>query len=174
MIAAQLTECAPAGVHGGLLLRGRSMEQQRLLIPPVYLAIAIALMTALHFLFPLVQPVTPPYSYAGALLGATGMLVTASAARAFRKADTPIVLFERPTALVTAGLYRFTRNPMYLGMVLMLLGVWLLLGSLSPLLVVAAFVWIIDRRFIIPEERVLEQTFAEEYRRYRANVRRWL
>jgi protein-S-isoprenylcysteine O-methyltransferase Ste14 len=78
------------------------------------------------------------------------------------------------TALVQHGLYRWSRNPMYLGAVLLVAGVAVLLGSLSPLVVVIAFFVVLQEVFIRREERLLEQTFGERYRIYRTSVRRWL
>jgi protein-S-isoprenylcysteine O-methyltransferase Ste14 len=63
---------------------------------------------------------------------------------------------------------------MYLGMLLLLGGLWLLLGSLGPLLVLPAFWWLIRARFVLPEEAHMERHFGERYRDYRGRVRRWL
>jgi protein-S-isoprenylcysteine O-methyltransferase Ste14 len=92
----------------------------------------------------------------------------------FRLAQTTINPFGRASCLVTMGPYRFSRNPMYLGLVAILVGVVLLLGSVSPVLVVPAFAWLMQKRVIEPEERQLEEAFGEEYRTYRQRVRRWL
>ncbi|HEX7918484.1 MAG TPA: methyltransferase, partial [Gemmatimonadales bacterium] len=70
--------------------------------------------------------------------------------------------------------YRFTRNPMYLGMTLVLAGVGLALGSPAPLIMVPLFVWFITRRFILLEEQLLLERFGATYEGYRAGVRRWL
>jgi protein-S-isoprenylcysteine O-methyltransferase Ste14 len=75
---------------------------------------------------------------------------------------------------VTAGPYRYTRNPMYVGLTLILLGAWLLLGTASAMLPIAVFVWFIQERFIRGEERFLDQIFGEEYRGYKSRVRRWI
>ena len=92
----------------------------------------------------------------------------------FRRARTPIMPFVEPTALVARGPYRFSRNPIYLGYTLSLTGVAALLGSSSPFVVLPLFVWIIQRRFVEPEERLLEQRFGEVYRAYKTQVRRWI
>ena len=69
------------------------------------------------------------------------------------------------------GLYRWSRNPMYVGAVLLLTGVTLLLGSLAPLLVPITFFGILQEGFVRQEERLLEKTFGEPYRAYRQSVR---
>jgi protein-S-isoprenylcysteine O-methyltransferase Ste14 len=63
---------------------------------------------------------------------------------------------------------------MYVGLTLILIGVWLLLGGVSAALPIAVFVWIIQQRFIRGEERFLDEIFGEEYRGYKSRVRRWI
>lgn len=96
------------------------MERKRRIVPPIYLLFTLLVMTALHFAFPIARIIPEPYSYLGVALIALGLAVGGNAFRAFLRAGTPVVPFERSTALVTGGAYRITRNPMYLGMVLML------------------------------------------------------
>ena len=81
---------------------------------------------------------------------------------------------ERATALVTSGPYRFTRNPMYVG-ILLLLSAWAVyLGSASPwFFLPLAFVTLTVQQ-IMPEEKILAQTFADGYRAYQDRVPRWL
>lgn len=95
---------------------------------------------------------------------------------AFRSARTTVNPL-RPaaaTSLVTGGIYRHTRNPMYLGQALVLLGGMLGLGSAAALLVVPLFVGWITRFQILPEERVLSARFGADYAAFRRAVRRWL
>ena len=73
-----------------------------------------------------------------------------------------------------SGPYRFTRNPMYLGMTTALTGVAILLGTLTPFLLIPLFAAWIDFRFISREETMLVGTFGEEYERFRREVRRWI
>ena len=82
--------------------------------------------------------------------------------------------FGEPTALVTDGPYRFSRNPLYLSLALLLLGAAVYLGSLTPFVVVPAFVWAINASFIRPEEAKLAAAFGDAYRDYCRRVRRWL
>ena len=150
------------------------MEQKRTVIPPVYFVSALALMAALHFLAPLERFIEAPYSYLGLGLLLGGVVMAATALRTFSKAGTPVLPFQRSTALVTNGVYRFTRNPMYLGLALMLAGVALLFGTLTPLLPIPVFVWIIQGNFIRGEERFLEEIFGDQYLSYKRRVRRWI
>ena len=92
----------------------------------------------------------------------------------FRRRGTAIKPFQESSALVTDGVYRFTRNPMYLGMVIGLTGVACMLGTVTPLLVIPIFIWVIRTRFIRVEEGMLAERFGDEYVQYQARVRRWL
>jgi protein-S-isoprenylcysteine O-methyltransferase Ste14 len=92
----------------------------------------------------------------------------------FRKLKTNISPLKPPTILVTDGIFRYSRNPMYLGLVLALLGVWTLWGSLSPLVAVIVFILIIDRWQIPHEEKMLKDKFGSEYENYKLKVRRWV
>jgi hypothetical protein len=82
--------------------------------------------------------------------------------------------FERSVALVTDGVFAWTRNPKYLGVAMILAGIAALLGSFSPSAIVVPFVILIHRVFIQREERQLGDVFGVTFRQYRSRVRRWL
>jgi protein-S-isoprenylcysteine O-methyltransferase Ste14 len=131
-------------------------------------------MVVLHITVPAAMIVPAPLSYTGAAVIAAGIAMIVWSRRAFQAAATPITPFTESTALIRHGLYRWTRNPMYLGAVLLVSGVAILLGSLTPLLVAVAFAVVLQEGFIQHEEQLLEHRFGEEYRTYRRSVRRWL
>lgn len=113
----------------------------------------------------------------GALvLAGAGACFDLAGLRAFRKAHTTInpLRPDRAAAVVTTGVYRVTRNPMYLGLVLILLGLALYLASPWAVLGPPVFVAYITRYQIQPEERVLAAHFGAPYTAYCAQVRRWL
>jgi protein-S-isoprenylcysteine O-methyltransferase Ste14 len=91
----------------------------------------------------------------------------------FKNAGTGITPFDEATALVTGGFYRYTRNPMYVGMFLMLAGVAFLMGSIGAALPVLVFILIIRNNFVMGEERFLEASFGQQYIDYKSTVRRW-
>lgn len=118
-----------------------------------------------------------PYGLGGApALAGAGACFDWRAGRAFRKAHTTInpLRPDRAAAVVTMGVYRVTRNPMYLGLVLILLGLALYLASPWAVLGPPVFVAYITRYQIQPEERVLAARFGTPYTDYCAQVRRWL
>jgi len=150
------------------------MEKKRKIIPPVYLFLALALMWLLQLYFPVHQYIDTPVAYAGVIPVLFGIAMAAISAGMFLKADTGLEPFDEATTLVTGGFYRVTRNPMYLGMFLMLSGVAFLLGSVGALLPLVMFVLVIRYNFVLGEERFLEAAFGQQYLDYKSTVRRWL
>ncbi|HUR41594.1 MAG TPA: isoprenylcysteine carboxylmethyltransferase family protein [Verrucomicrobiae bacterium] len=120
-------------------------------------------------------PRNAAYMIAGslALLGFVTML---AGALSFRRAKTTINPLKPETAstLVTSGVYRYTRNPMYLGMLLVLIAWAVALSSMAAFIGVVAFWLYIGRFQIRPEERALMAVFGSAFAAYRSNVRRWL
>lgn len=150
------------------------MEQKRKIIPPVYLLLTLILMWLLTRYFPVYQYIDPPAAYSGIILVLFGITIAAISAGVFIKAKTGLEPFEEATVLITGGFFRYTRNPMYLGMVSMLLGVGLLLGSVAALCPIPLFFLVIRNHFVLGEERFLEAAFAQQYLDYKSKVRRWL
>ncbi len=111
---------------------------------------------------------------AGLLLIAAGFGLAAWGMITFKRARTAIIPNRSATAIVTTGPYRFTRNPMYLGMTLAYLGGALLIGTVWTLLLLPAVIAILYRRVIRREEAYLDAAFPDVYAEYRGRVRRWL
>lgn len=111
-----------------------------------------------------------------AILVLIGLALDFSGLLSFRKAKTTFNPLSpgKSTAIVQSGLYKFTRNPMYLGMVFNLLGLCVFLANPLAVVAVVAFVAYITRFQIIPEERLLLAKFGEPYALYTKSVRRWL
>jgi protein-S-isoprenylcysteine O-methyltransferase Ste14 len=146
-------------------------------VPPAVVALLAALLmtllaraaTGLHW-------PTPVRSGAGLLLFATGVAVALAGVREFRRASTTVnpMTPAAASALVRCGIYRRTRNPMYLGMLLMLAGWAVWLASVAAGAVLPAFVLYMNRLQIEPEERALASRFGRDFEDYRRSVRRWL
>ncbi len=142
--------------------------------PPVYFFSAVIAMLALHYFLPLMRWLDWPWRAVGLGLIAAGLALGLTAGGEFRRRGTTITPFEQSKALITDGPYRYTRNPLYLSMTFLLLGLAIALGTLSPLVVVPVFVWWITTRFIALEEQHLAEQFGPTYAAYKAQVRRWL
>lgn len=142
--------------------------------PPTCLLIALLAMLAVHFLFPGGTIVATPWSLLGLLPVAFGVGINLAADRALHLANTTVKPFEASGALVTDGAYRLSRHPMYLGFIAVLVGVALLLGSLTPWVVVPLFGLLLDRVFIRVEETMLAERFGGTWQAYARKVRRWL
>jgi protein-S-isoprenylcysteine O-methyltransferase Ste14 len=110
----------------------------------------------------------------GAVLALSCLVLTVWSFRRFWASGTSVIPTRPTTALVREGPYRFTRNPMYLGLLLLYLGVACWLGFVGPLLLGPLLVWVVGVWVIAREERYLKLKFGNEYRQYQAQVRRWL
>lgn len=142
-------------------------------LPPMFFLGALLLEVALHFGLRVGPLITSPWSWLGGIPILIGLVVMVVGDRQFKRAETAISPFDQPSALVRDGVFRVSRNPMYLGMVLTLVGEAVALGTPAPMLVPWIFAWLISIRFIRMEEAVLSDVFGAEYEDYRGRVRRW-
>jgi len=149
------------------------MKQNKLL-PPTYFFIFLLLTIGLHFILPLMQIIHTPYRFIGILLLGIGIWLNMWADGLFKRKNTTVKPFEKSSALILDGPFRFSRHPMYLGMVIALLGVATILGSLITFLMPIAFFISMQIVFIRHEEKALEQTFGQKYLDYKNRVRSWL
>ena len=144
--------------------------------PPVYALIIGAAMWGLNKTFPLVHLIDPPWNKIGLFIVVATLLLDFSSIYLFFKKHTTAnpMTPEKTTDLVVGGLYKFTRNPMYVGLLFILTGYAIWLGSLTPFLLLPLFYLLITEMQIKPEERILEEKFGQSYRDYKKKVRRWL
>jgi protein-S-isoprenylcysteine O-methyltransferase Ste14 len=135
---------------------------------------SVALMVILNRLAPTPVLVPEGAGRIGWAVVAAGVVLGGLGAGLFHRRGAEIKPFRESAFLVTDGPFRFTRNPMYLSMVMVLLGTAGVLGSLLPFVVIPLFVLVLRRRFIRWEEAALAARFGDEYRAYCARVRRWI
>ena len=143
---------------------------------PPFLALALVLAAwALDWRLDPPRVVAWPWAWLGAAAIVAGISLANWAIRIFSRAGTTHDVREAPTQLVREGPYRFTRNPMYVGITTILLGIGLLAGT-WPFLAVPpiGFVTLVTAFFIRREERIMERAFGAEYDDFRRRVRRWL
>jgi len=140
----------------------------------LYFVLSIFLMWALQRWLPL-RRIIPPSWRPLALVPLAISLVVAVVGRVqFARAGTTVRPFAEPTYLMTTGVFRVSRNPLYLSLAFALVGFAIVAGTLGAFLIVPLFMWAITIRVIIPEERILLDAFGDEYVGYRSRVRRWL
>ena len=142
-------------------------------LPPMYLYGAVGLILLLHFLLPIAMVIPKPWHFLAILPFALGSALNLLADRDFKMNGTTVKPFETSTELLTGGVYKISRHPMYLGFVLILLGITVFLRSLSPYIVVGAFAVLMELVFIRVEEAMLEDTFGAEWVAYKRGWRRW-
>ena len=121
------------------------------------------------------SPLTSSWRYilGSPLIGVAGLLIT-PVLRRFRRAGTPFDPRKAASVLITDGPYRFSRNPSYVSLTLLYLGVGIILNNGWIWLLVVPVLLVMDLRVVRKEERHLETKFGEDYLRYKASVRRWL
>jgi len=143
-------------------------------IHPPLLALALVLVTlALHFMLPEEHSVGG-YQVIGLIVVALGAGLSSFAAAIFTARDTTRKPWGEPTAFVAMPPYTWTRNPMYLGLVTLLLGLAIFFESIAMLLAPAVFFAVIDRMVIPREEETMERLFGQDYAAYKDRVRRWI
>lgn len=118
--------------------------------------------------------VTHKLQAAGLVVGLAGLALVLASLDLFRRFRTRPEPWEASTTLIRSGLYRFTRNPMYLGMALTSAGIAIFFESIVAGVLIALVVVLIDRLVIAREERYLSRRFGADYEAYRGSVRRWL
>jgi protein-S-isoprenylcysteine O-methyltransferase Ste14 len=149
------------------------MKHKIILIPPVYLLICLIGTILVRLLVPSMNWIGFPSTLGGLVFLGAGVCWTAGAHRSLTQHATPVA-FAPSTCVIEEGLYHYSRNPMYVGFVMFLMGCSILSGNilsfLSPLFFFAVLNWM----FIPYEEEKMENTFGEKYREYKKRVRRWL
>lgn len=142
--------------------------------PPLIYVAGFLVGVGLGLAFPIGALPLPLAIAAGAVGVGVWLWLDVTAMRRFQRARTSMVPMRPSTALVTSGPYRFTRNPMYLGMASLHLGLALAFGVIWAAAVLPLVLLAVDRLVIAREEPYLERKFGDEYRAYRRHVRRWI
>jgi protein-S-isoprenylcysteine O-methyltransferase Ste14 len=144
--------------------------------PPLWMLIVAAAMWALDHSWPVRTVIPEPWSRLGWCVMALAPLAPIAAIIQFRRAHTTVNphKLETTTALVTSGVYAWTRNPMYLGLSILLLGWAIKLGTLTPFAGPLIFIPLIQYVQIRPEEHTLRTRFGRDYDQYCHRVNRWL
>jgi protein-S-isoprenylcysteine O-methyltransferase Ste14 len=160
------------GLHQILNTGMKSMSKK--IMPTTYLLIALILILLLHFTYPIAHIIKGPWNLIGLIPLVLGIILNLVADRSLKQHHTTVKPFQESNALIVDGAYGISRHPMYLGFVLILIGVSLLVGSISPYIIVLLFAVLVEVVFIRGEEEMLEARFQEAWVQYRSKVRKWI
>lgn len=144
------------------------------LLPPFATLACLIAMSALNWQLPITTLIPSPLNWPGLVVVLLGLGLAQWHARLFKRLGTNIQTFEEPGELTTEGLFRRSRNPMYLGMLAMLVGAAWSFGTLSPWIGPVAFFALAQAWYVPIEEQALHAKFGDSYARYQAEVPRWL
>ena len=143
----------------------------KITFPPVILLASIVLQIKLLFSFPISVDLS---SLLGLILILSGISLVFVSFRFMRKMKTTFIPDGTPEVLISSGPFKFSRNPIYLGMLTILVGVAFLMSSLSAIIIAFVFGIIINFTWIAHEEKKLHELFSEDWENYSSKVRRWI
>ena len=148
------------------------LRMNNLFTPPVIIPVSTFIMIVFYFTVPQLNYITFPLNLSGLLISFAGFVIMGKARNLHKKYNTTLT-YEQPTHLITEGVFSKTRNPMYCGMFLLLLGISIVSRNLLSVSLALLF-WIISNFIFIPaEERSMSRVFGKDYDAYRMKVRRW-
>ena len=145
-----------------------------LILPPLLYGAAFVIGLLLHLVLPIYILSTPLARWIGVVCVLVSLPLALLTFRVLSRAHTPVDPLKPTTALVTAGPFRYSRNPIYVALTLLYVGVALLINALWMLLLVVPAVLVLRYGVIAREEAYLTQKFGDAYRQYTTQVRRWL
>jgi len=142
--------------------------------PPIFFLVALVVMILLNRFVPIGRWLHYPWRYFGIIIIVLGFSLSLGSGIFFRKLGTNPRPGSRANLIVTKGPFKYTRNPMYLGLITMLIGISILLGTWSPLIVIPILFIILHTQFVLREEKLMEEWFGESYVEYKSKTPRWL
>jgi protein-S-isoprenylcysteine O-methyltransferase Ste14 len=143
-------------------------------VPGSTLGASIIIAVVLHYLFPVTTIIPFPYNLLGLVIVGSGMYLVFQSVRLLISHNTTFEAGGNPSSLVTRCPYSYSRNPIYLGFLLIALGTATILSSLSAFIAPIIFFLVVNTIIIPFEENRLQKNFGIEYERYKGSVRRWL
>lgn len=146
---------------------------KNILIPPVFVAISLILIIIFYLTLPRLNFIPFPYNISGVIILITGFAIMGKAHDLFKKYKTTLY-FNESSHLITDGIFSKSRNPMYIGMFLFLLGTAVCFMNLFSLITPFIFLTAVNLIFIKKEEKMMAEKFGDEYLRYKSRVKRWI
>lgn len=144
------------------------------ILPPTYFQILLLLPIIIYFIFENKKIIPFPYNLIGILFIIFGITINLITDNIFRKEKTTVKPHKKPSSLIISGPFKISRHPMYLGMVSILIGTSIILGTLISFIFPIIFIIIINKKFIPLEEKNLTNIFKQEYINYKNKVRKWI
>lgn len=149
------------------------IKKRKFYIPPALMLYSVIGMVGFYFLIPGYNAFPKPYNWMGFIVSVAGFMLMGKVREAFREHGNPVEI-RQPNKLITDGAFSWSRNPMYLGMLLMLCGFTIVSANLLNWVFPVMFIAIVRKIFISQEEVLLLATFGDDYRDYAKRVRRWI
>ena len=144
------------------------------ILPPTYFTICLITAAVLHFLLPIKQFINYPYNFLGFLFFVIGGILNIWTDQLFKKHKTTVKPLEKPSTFIQTGPFKISRNPMYLGTIILLIGLGFVLGSIISFVGFILFIIAMEIAFIPQEEHSMQEQFGEEYLAYKKKVGRWI
>ena len=148
--------------------------KKRNIYPPTYFNVIIIIMIILHFVIPIAYFIIDYWKLIGIIPAFIGVYLNLAADNEIKKNNTTVKPGEESEILITNGVFRISRNPMYLGMALIHLGIGIFLGSLTPFLIIPIFIVLVDKNFVEVEELLPEEKFGTYWIDYKNITRKWI
>lgn len=146
---------------------------KRVIIPPVFVLLSLILIVFFWIIFPEYNVIPSPFNFIGILISFSGFVLMGKTRDLFKKYQTTLDI-EKSSYMITEGVFSKTRNPMYVGMFLFLIGISICFMNLFSMIIPLLFLFCIQQIFIPKEEMLMKETFGEEYEVYRKKVKRWI
>lgn len=146
----------------------------KLPLPIIFLVSSIILIKILAVSFPIINIIPPDLKPVSVIFFICGIYLITTISLLFYKKKTDIMPRGKPSRFIKTGAFKITRNPIYLGMILIILAVVIYYGSLAGFIISCVFIFLINKLVIPYEEKEMLKRFGKEYENYRNKVRKWL
>jgi protein-S-isoprenylcysteine O-methyltransferase Ste14 len=146
---------------------------RKLIIPPIFVLISLILIVIFYFVLPEFNWIPFPVNLIGILVSFTGFVIMGKSRDLFKKYKTTLAI-KNSTSLIQEGIFLRTRNPMYVGMFLFLFGLGICSKNLISILIPFGCILILHFVFVLKEEKLLFDSFGQDYAGYTAKVKRWI
>jgi protein-S-isoprenylcysteine O-methyltransferase Ste14 len=150
------------------------ISKLRKIMSPTYLLIFLILSIVFHLIVPIKSVIVKPYNLLGIIFISIGIWFNIQTDNLFRKNETTVKPEGETSVLIISGPFKYSRHPMYLGMLLITIGMGILLGSIASFLPSLSFSLVLEFIFVRFEEDKLEKVFGQEYIKYKKKVRSWI